>query len=57
MQLHLTEATARSPFFMSLVDSQKTFSRRPIKMMQVLDNLKFLISISGEEFSLFIFKG
>jgi hypothetical protein len=31
---------------MSLVDSHKTFSKKPIKMMQVLDSMKFLISLS-----------
>jgi len=36
----------RSPFFMSLVDSHKTFSKKPIKMMQVLDSMKLLISLS-----------
>jgi len=47
-----TKDTGKAPFLMSLIDSHKSFSKKPIRSIEVLEDLKLMLSITGEHYPL-----
>jgi hypothetical protein len=39
--------TGKAPFLVSLVDSHKAFSKKPIRAIEVLEDLKLMLSLTG----------
>jgi hypothetical protein len=43
--------TGKAPFLVSLVDSHKAFSKKPIRAIEVLEDLKLMLSLTGRALS------